>query len=151
MIAAPLDGGCIWPDQQIERRVNALIAAGGVKLPRWGWAMPGPYNGATGHERIAGWKKLHVARQQGWLGWPRNCVICGRGQNFHHHTENYFRPLFAISVCRSCHFRLHRRFADPIGWEKVVEISVGDVADRLPRRELTRTSAVIAAASVEPF
>ena len=50
-------------DIQIERQVDIMIQRG-CALPRWGWAVPSSYNGATGHERIAAWQKMIVAEGQ---------------------------------------------------------------------------------------
>ena len=104
-----------FPDLIIETRVDDAIA-NGLALPRWGWKMPGPYNGASGTERIVGWQKIILACRAGWLAGPRSCSICGRDAHIHYHTENYLRPIFVRPVCRPCHYRLHRRFFDPQPW-----------------------------------
>lgn len=115
------DGSAIlYPDVAIEMKVDATIAAG-TRLPRWGWAVPRPYNGATGVERVLGWQKIMIACRAGWLPWPTACTICGHDQNLHHHLENYFRALYVKPICRPCHYRLHRRFVDPDPWHHLTD------------------------------
>ncbi len=108
--------GRLGADVEIERLVDHEIARG-CPLPRWGWPIPGSYNGATGEERISGWQKVRIACRKGWLPEASACSICGRGgSGLHFHTENYFIPLLTMPICRSCHYRVHRRFSDPHGW-----------------------------------
>ena len=105
-----------FPDILVELKVNDVIA-NGVRLPRWGWKVPGSYNGASGRERIVGWQKIILACRAGWLAWPSICSICDRNINIHYHVENYLRPIYARPVCRPCHYRLHRRFVEPEPWQ----------------------------------
>ena len=46
-----------FPDLVVELKVNDAIVSG-ARLPRWGWKVPGSYNGASGRERIVGWQKV---------------------------------------------------------------------------------------------
>jgi hypothetical protein len=110
-------GGQVWPDQRIEQLVDLAIERGDAKPPRWGWPIPGPYNGATGAERVIGWQKLQIACRRGWMPWPTLCSICGHDRHIGYHVENYFRSLFAHAVCKSCHFHIHRRFRSPDAWQ----------------------------------
>lgn len=110
----------MYKDVEIQLRVDVAVSRG-LRLPRWGWATPGPYNGATGAERVLGWQKLVTACRAGWLPWPHECSICGRDRNLHQHSENYFRPLVVEAVCRSCHFRVHDRFKRPEPWQELVD------------------------------
>lgn len=115
-LSLPID----WDDIAVEHRVDEAIAAGHV-LPRWGWPAPRPYNGVTGKLRILAWQKIQIACRNGWMPWPSQCSVCGRGDKLHHHTENYLRPIFSLSICMSCHFRLHRRFQSSVAWLQFLE------------------------------
>jgi hypothetical protein len=108
-----------WDDRAVEARVDRVISDG-VALPRWGWKIPGPYNGSTGALRVAGWQKVQIACRQGWVPWASECSVCNAAKNLHYHTENYARPLFTRPICQSCHYRLHRRFRDPAAWQRFV-------------------------------
>lgn len=35
------------------------------------------------------------------------CVICHRGGPIHRHHQDYDKPLEVLSVCASCHKRIH--------------------------------------------
>lgn len=138
------------PDLAVERRVDALIAQG-CRLSRWGWPTPGPYNGATGQERIRGWQKLNLACRRDWIPWPHTCSVCGLASGLHYHSENYFRPLLVQPICRSCHYRVHRRFSEPSRWlaflsghENVSWIAM------IAMEQLTRAQAITLAARRNP-
>lgn len=103
------------PDILIEQAVDRAVAAG-FCLPRWGWPTPGPYNGATGRERVLGWQKVRVAQYLGILANSGPCGLCGSRQAAHLHGENYFRALLVKEICRSCHFHIHKRFQRPDLW-----------------------------------
>ncbi len=135
------------PDVALELRVTEAIAAG-ARLPRWGWPLPGPYNGATGQERVAGWQLVHLAELLGWLVRPRSCSVCQDSRRLHLHTENYFRPMCVRTVCQTCHFCLHRRFRSPGRWLAMAAgaPASGDWARRIALSELTREAAMCNAA-----
>lgn len=135
-MSAVLDAA-LFPDQMIERRVDDAIARG-AKLARWGWPLPGPYNGATGAERIAVWQKLDLAFRNGWLIRPGRCSICPRTSHLASHQEVYARGFYAFPVCRSCHYRLHSRFRDPAKWQALLEAHPASWAATLSLIELTR-------------
>ncbi|WP_447931861.1 hypothetical protein [Sphingopyxis fribergensis] len=103
------------PDILVEREVDKVIAAGGA-LPRWGWPVPGPFNGATGMERVRGWQKLQIANRLGLFAWPTVCSICRHDRNIGLHAEIYSRVFTSKAVCRSCHFHIHKRFKRPDLW-----------------------------------
>lgn len=125
-------------DLEIERAVDEAIALGAF-LPRWGWPTPRPYNGATGAERIAGWQKVAVARNLGLIARTAPCDVCGRSAGSMRHGEIYARPLAARPICRSCHFKVHRRFGDPVGWEQFLSaMPAADWVHALLTRELSR-------------
>lgn len=134
-------------DVALELRVNEAIAAG-ARVPRWGWPLPGPYNGATGQERVAGWQKIRLAELFGWLIRPQSCSICQGSRRLHHHTENYFRPMCVHAVCQTCHFCLHRRFRSPDRWLTMIADvpASGDWASCIALSELTREAAMCKAA-----
>lgn len=149
MIAAPsrLD----FADVQLEQRVNALLMAG-HRLPRWGWPMLRPYNGATGEERIRAWQKWRVAELQGWIEPERGCSICGSPGPLQRHNENYFRPFTAKPICRSCHCKVHLRFTRPDRWRAFAaqHRGAGWHADLL-LRQLTRSEAMALADRENPL
>lgn len=70
-----------WGDQVpadvvLERKVDAAIADG-HPLPRWGFPVPGPYNGATGPERIYVWQQNRTGQIMGLLQYPSGlCTAC---------------------------------------------------------------------------
>jgi hypothetical protein len=113
----------------------------GDRLPRWGWPLPGSYNGATGSERVLGWQYLSVAQRRGWVDYPSSCSLCASTQRLHMHTENYFRPLIVAPVCQRCHFCLHRRFRHAASWHKLLAAVPITWAHKLSMQELTRDEA----------
>ena len=119
----------------------------GARLPRWGWPIPPSYNGATGQERIAGWQRLHLAQDQGWIPRPISCSICYCAIRLHAHTENYFRPLLVQPICQRCHFCLHRRFRSRDPWLALLVRAPpsADWARKIGLDELTRTTAIFLA------
>jgi len=134
------------PDILIEREVDRAIE-NGFRVPRWGWPIPGPYNGATGHERIIGWQKVRVAEDLGLLGTRQQCGLCRALAAPQKHVENYFRPLTSQSICRSCHFHIHRRFKQPHEWRTRVmqAVNADDWIARLLTVEMTRNEAMLMA------
>lgn len=138
-------------DLEIERAVDEAIAQGAF-LPRWGWPTPRSYNGATGAERIAGWKKVAVARNLGLIARSAPCDVCGQPAGSARHGEIYARPLAARPICRSCHFRLHRRFGDPVGWEQFLSaMPAADWVYSLLTRELSRAEMLEVARQPDVF
>ena len=127
------------PDILIEREVEQAIAEGAF-VPRWGWPTPRPYNGATGEERIVGWQKVAVARSLRLITRTGACTVCGAPAGGMRHSEIYARPLTAQPICRSCHFKVHRRFKDPERWIAFIEaVPAADWVYCLLTRELTRS------------
>jgi hypothetical protein len=126
-------------DLLIEQAVDDAIEEGAF-VPRWGWPKPRSYNGATGEERITGWQKVAVARNLGLIVKTAACEVCGRPAGSMRHGEIYARPLMARPICRSCHFKLHRRYGDPDGWEKFLStMPAADWVRSLLTRELSRS------------
>lgn len=147
------DFGAAPPDDiLIEREVESAIASGHL-LPRWGWAVPQSYNGSTGHERIAGWQKVRIAEHLGLLRRGQFCSVCHIAKVEHWHHEIYARPMTAMSVCRSCHFHVHRRFVDPDRWHAFLSerARAGDWTLSLRTVELDRHEASRIAASPDIF
>jgi len=130
-------------DIQIERQVDQAIRDG-HSLPRWGWARPAPYNAHSGAERIFGWQKMMIAERLGLLGKRGTCTVCAIRRADHRHTESYMRAMVSPSVCRSCHFHVHRRFRDPGRWMRfVAEVVVADSwATKIKPFELDRQTAI---------
>lgn len=135
--------GDIPPDIVIERIVDQAIA-GGRRLPRWGWPMPGPYNGSLGWERVAGWQKVRIAEDLGLWGGSHRCGLCGVPDAPHKHAEFYFRPLTSRPICRSCHFHIHSRFKRPNEWRVRLEQApdAEEWVRQLGRVELSREQAM---------
>ncbi|WP_340317916.1 hypothetical protein [Rhizorhabdus argentea] len=148
MIAPAVDHP--FPDVEIERRVDQLLADG-YALPISRWPLLGSYNGATGAERRAGSQKFQIACEKTWIIPEEACSICGATGSLGHHNENYFRPLAAKRVCRSCHGKIHRRYRHPDRWREFVEQRGGEgwYAFIAPR-ELTRAEAIILARQPDP-
>lgn len=138
-------------DIQIERLVDEQIASG-CTLPRWGWPIPRPYNGATGAERIGGWQKVRIATQRGWLEWPQSCSVCSATSGLHRHAELYGRPMLAKPICRSCHFYIHRRFARREEWFafRTRHNSIAWIS-QLGLRELTASEARVLETQINPL
>lgn len=135
------------PDILIEQAVDQAMA-NGCRVPRWGWPMPAPYNGATGRERVMAWQKVRIAEDMGLLGARHQCGLC-RGANAPQwHTEIYFRPLTSRPICRSCHLHIHLRFKRPDAWRARVRQAVHAEAwiGRLLTVEVTRDEAMHIAA-----
>lgn len=131
------------PDIAIEKAVDRAISEG-LRLPRWGWPTPGPYNGATGRERIVGWQKVRIAQYLGLLKNSEGCGLCGSREAAHLHAELYFRALLVKSICRSCHFHIHKRFQRPDLWaEKLAQFpSARSWVRALREVELSRNEAL---------
>lgn len=108
------------PDIILDRKIEAIIADG-HGLPRWGWPVPSPYNGATGKERIYVWQKNQIAWRVGLMPERSDCSVCLNREAHHWHGELYFRPFALMPICRSCHARLHRRFGSPHRWSTFLE------------------------------
>ena len=133
-------------DVLLDRKVEALVLAG-FALPRWGFAIPGPYNGATGAERVYAWQKNQIAWRLGWLPRNQTCSICQVRPAEQGHQELYQRPFALMPVCRSCHVRLHRRFGNPHRWEAFVDqLSPDNWARMLLPEQLDRLDAIRLAA-----
>jgi len=130
-------------DIQIERQVDIMIQRG-CALPRWGWAVPSSYNGATGHERIAAWQKMIVAERFGLVGPRGTCTVCYACEAEARHHEIYARGILAMSICKSCHFHLHRRFRDPGRWALFLaqSVSADSWATKIKLFELDRHAAI---------
>lgn len=107
-------------DRDIEAEVNDIIRKG-ASLPRWGWPVPAPYNGATGHERIYVWQQNRIGDIAGLLPPLGLCSVCEARPADGRHGEIYFRPFALVDICRSCHARIHRRFGNPARWEAFLE------------------------------
>lgn len=140
-------------DIQIERQVDQAILNGCV-LPRWGWPMPSPYNGSTGPERVSGWQKLIIAERLGLLGPRGHCSLCDGGPAEQMHTELYARPILSSAVCRSCHYRVHRRFRDMRGWQAFLttfKLDAHHWAKSLWLSELSRAAALEIAQHADIF
>lgn len=142
-------------DLLIELRVDAEIARGAA-LPRWGWPVPGPFNGSTGVERIAGWQKIILAERLRLLPEREACTVCRCEAATQRHSEVYFRPLIFMDVCRSCHARVHRRFAAPARWQAFLRMrslhtTHGDLASSLRITELSRREARQVATATDIF
>lgn len=107
-------------DIRIERQVDQAIRDG-HSLPRWGWALPAPYNAHFGAERVFGWQKMMIAERLGLMAKRGTCSVCRSRPADHRHTEIYLRPMVSPAICRSCHFQVHRRFREPASWRSFVD------------------------------
>jgi hypothetical protein len=116
------------------------------------WPTPRAYNGASGAERIRGWQKVAVARNLGLIARTAPCDVCGQPAGSMRHGEIYARPLAARPICRSCHFTLHRRFGDPVGWEQFLSaMPAADWVHSLLTRELLRAEMLEVAGQPDVF
>jgi len=140
------------PDIVIQRQVEEAIALG-HPLPRWGWKTPVAYNSSTGAERIAGWQKVLIAERLGLLSRGGRCSVCHSASAEQFHSEVYLRSVAVRSVCRSCHYRVHRRFVDPNGWHVFLggRARLGDWALCLRTFELDRQQAEQVASARDVF
>ncbi|KWV91736.1 hypothetical protein [Erythrobacter sp. YT30] len=141
----------ITPDLLIERKVDHAIE-GGERVPRWGWPTPRSYNGATGEERIAGWKKVAVARNLDLLPRSVKCEVCRVRDANGSHTEIYHRCMTTKPICRSCHFKVHKRFQKPERWLAFIEtMPAADWVYALLTRELSRAEMLKVARAPDVF
>lgn len=81
------------------------------------------YNGYTSKEREKKLRAMHKAfpnYSHPYYSGP--CDICGDPESsVAPHSEDYSEPYLwerpaEYAVCRTCHSRLHKRFADPYAW-----------------------------------
>lgn len=141
-----------WNDRLCEGTAEAWVRSGAY-VPEWRWPVPGPYNGASGEERIRAWQLVRVACNKGLMPQPKMCSVCGVQGNVQYHNENYFRPLNARPICNPCHRTLHRRFRFAPTWRGHVNKHgyTGAWFLDLPMRELTREEALRLAEFDNPF
>lgn len=109
-----------FDDLAIQKKVEQAVEKGHRQWPQWSYAVPKPYNGASGPQRIAGWQRVWLACHMGLIPFPKLCSICGSPRNVQYHNEDYFRPLQAKPVCAGCHRVLHMRFRNPDAWLALV-------------------------------
>lgn len=129
-------------DIVLDRKIDSLIE-GGHRLPRWGWPVPAPYNGATGAERIFVWQKNHIAWRVGLMPVQSVCSVCEDREATGRHGELYFRPFALMPICRSCHARVHKRFRSPARWGEFLEtIKADNWAHILLPEQLSRADAI---------
>ena len=136
-------GAGVPADVVIERKVNEAIADG-HPLPRWGWPLPGPYNGATGPERVYVWQQNRVGQMLGLMPKVDTCSACASRPAEQNHGEIYFRPFALHPICRSCHARVHRRYRSPHTWRQYLEEAVpaGSWLHVLPMQPISREDAL---------
>ncbi len=79
------------------------------------------YNGYTGDERIRAWQFGWWCDAMGIKEKATRCDICGSTQGVQYHSEDYYSIFSAPSVCKGCHYVLHRRFREPRMWYAFVE------------------------------
>ena len=129
------------PDVVIQRATEAALREGATP-PRWGWPIPGPYNGASGAIRVRGWQLIKIAQGLDILGCPEACSVCGRRSSIGLHSELYGRPMLVHEICRSCHFHVHQRFKRPERWKHFLGgCPDGNWVHRLGWEELSRPEA----------
>lgn len=145
-------GSNVPADVQIERKVDEVIAGGSV-LPRWGWPVPAPYNGATGQERIYVWQQNRIGQMLGLMPKHEICSACQSNKAVQNHGEIYFRPFALEPVCRSCHARIHRRYSSPVTWNAFLNEKApkGSWLHALPMKPISRENALLIAERPEIF
>lgn len=79
------------------------------------------YNGFTHEERVRGWQLIRHFTDNGWLAKPQRCSISGSTEDLQTHCENYYSPWSPYPVNRSIHMALHRRFRQPVPWDRIVD------------------------------
>ena len=54
-------------------------------------------------------KTEQKVRLEAWLHAPigSKCVICGSTEKLHRHHPNYEKPLEIVTLCNSCHMKVH--------------------------------------------
>lgn len=130
------------PSDVAKQHIVEDAIRNGAILPKWGWPTPVPYNGATGDARIRGWQITWLATRLGLVAHAQACSICGRTTDLHQHSELYGRPLLAKAICKSTHFRIHRRFKSPTRWREFISGQSRETwLHRIPVVELTRSEA----------
>ena len=129
-------------DIVLDRKIDLLIEDG-HPLPKWGWPVPAPYNGATGAERIFTWQKNHLAWHAGLMPARSVCSVCEDRGAEQWHGELYFRSFALMPICRSCHARVHRRFRSPARWNEFLQtIKADNWAQILLPEQLSREDAI---------
>lgn len=66
------------------------------------------YNGFTGHERSRTWEVVKWLMAGERMPRPATCDLCNSSAD-QYHAENYFDFATYVSVCRSCHGKVHNR------------------------------------------
>jgi hypothetical protein len=101
----------------LPRTQIALLPLGTVVPRRRSFGDLSDYNGFTGKERMRTFGVAKWLMEVGAMPRPQTCGIC-TGPADQSHAENYYDLSTWIDVCRSCHGRLHRRFASPGRWSE---------------------------------
>lgn len=96
---------------------------------------------------------MRVAEAIGLISREGPCTVCHIAAVEAFHAECYFRALAIKGVCRSCHFRVHRRFLDPEGWRAFLSdcARADDWSTSLLVREISREEAMLLAAQPDIF
>ena len=75
------------------------------------------YNGFDGFQRMRTWEVAKWLMALGAMPRPAICDLC-RGGAEQYHAENYFDFGSYISICRSCHAKVHNRLRNFDTWQK---------------------------------
>lgn len=54
-------------------------------------------------------KELAIVKANRKVRLGNNCEVCGSTTQLQRHHPDYSKPLFILTLCQSCHERLHRR------------------------------------------
>lgn len=104
---------------------NQVADPTAFKLREWTWPPTPWYNGFSSAERIRGWQiqwlLIHCGLRPGFRP-EKTCTICSNSHSrVGLHSENYYAPWEFIWICQSCHGKLHKRYAQPEPWLKLMD------------------------------
>ena len=92
---------------------SALAYAACGPPPIWKWKTLPTYNGFTHEERVLSWQVGWLLRRLGALHIHGQCDLCGVTDGLTLHSEDYRDIERALTLCKPCHFAIHRRFRSP--------------------------------------
>lgn len=85
------------------------------------WPLLKPYGGFTGEERRRGGQLAVWLLAAGCIAKPKHCDVCGSKSGVGFHSESYYHVARYASLCRRCHFALHRRHFEWDQWRRIVD------------------------------
>lgn len=110
------------------------------------------YNGFTGRERLRTFGLQKWLVKMGALTPLLHCQICDQPCD-QEHAEDYFNLERWIELCRGCHGKLHKRFSNPLVWQRHLderEVPASSWAHALSARPFDLASYIKSRGAGEP-